>query len=453
MSKDDQSLDRIHTGAFSRRLQLSKAGLRYGSRAIGQSIWQRLQGDEASAAKARRENIEYFVKEVGKLKGSVVKIGQIMATYGDYLLPPEVVDALHSLEDDTPPMSWPAIEKVLRKELGAQRMAELDIDETALAAASLGQVHRATLRSTGEALCIKVQYPGVHNTIDADFNAVLQLLKISRLLQSTRSAEDWFSDIRVLLHKEVDYFQERRDMDFVRESLSEDSRFVVPKSYPAFCTQRVLTMSYEPGSPVGSPEVAALSQPRRNRLGRAILDEFLTELFQWRRMQTDPNFGNFRVRIDDRGEADRLILLDFGAMRLLPSDFADEFCAMMLAAYHRDREAFLQRSLSLGFMKSHFPEDILENFVDIGIDIAEPLRAIDDGVPGQAIAGDGSYDWHVSQLPKRIAKRALAASISKYFALPPKEFLYVMRKLMGVYALISQLRAQFGGEESIKPYL
>jgi predicted unusual protein kinase regulating ubiquinone biosynthesis (AarF/ABC1/UbiB family) len=450
---DDKSLHRLNTGAFSRRFQLSKAGLRYGSRALRHSLMDRFSDDEEASATRRRENIEYFVAELGQLKGSVVKIGQIMATYGDYLLPPEVVEALHSLEDDTPPMSWQAIQKVLAKELGEERLADLEIEEQALAAASLGQVHKATLRSTGEKLCIKVQYPGVENTIDADFNAVLRLLKISRLLQSTRSAEEWFSDIRTLLYKEVDYDQERRDMDFVRESLVDDSRFVVPMSFPEYSTRRVLTMSYESGHAVGSADVAALSQPRKNRLGKAILDEFLTELFSWRRMQTDPNFGNFRVRIDQDGEIDQLILLDFGAMRLLPEEFAAEFCDMMLAAYHCDREMFLERSISLGFMKEHFPDKVLQNFVDIGMDIGEPLRKPDDRVPSQAVNELGEYDWRGSKLPKRIAKRALEASMSKYFALPPKEFLYVMRKLMGVYALISQLDAQFNGDESMAPFL
>lgn len=449
----DSDLHRLKTGAISRRWELSKAGFRYGSRALRHSVMSRLSSDEDAASQRRRENIDFFVAELGQLKGSVVKIGQMIATYGDYLLPPEVVDALHSLEDSTQPMSWRAIEKVLKQELGEARLAELDVEPQALAAASLGQVHRATLRSTGDALCIKVQYPGVEDTIDADFGAVMRLMKLSRLLQSTRSAEDWFSDIRELLHKEVDYEQERRDMDFVREALKDDSRFVVPRSFPEFSTRRVLTMSYEPGVSVGSAEVAELSQARRNRLGQAILDEFLTELFAWRRMQTDPNFGNFRVRIDEAGAADQLVLLDFGAMRLLPEDFAAEFCAMMVAAYRRDRQAFRDYSISLGFMKAHFPEEVLRNFVDIGIDIAEPLRQPDETLPPQAISADGLYDWRRSQLPKRVAKRALDASISKYFALPPKEFLYVMRKLMGVYALIAQADAHFDGEASLKPFL
>ncbi len=449
----DKPLHRLKTGAFARRFELSKLSLRYGSRALRQNLRERVSGDDDEALAKRRENIDFFVSELGRLKGSVVKIGQMMATYGDYMMPPEVADALHNLEDNTPPMAWEVIEKALHKELGAEALSALDIDHQPLAAASLGQVHRARLRATGEALCIKVQYPGVEDTIDADFNAVLRLLKVSRLMSSTRNIDDWFGDIRLLLHKEVDYEQERSDLDFVGESLAGDERFVVPKSYPEFSTRRVLTMSYEAAESVNSAAVAALPQARRDRLGSAVLDVFLTELFEWRRMQTDPNFGNFRVRIDTNGECDQLLLLDFGAMRVLPDTFANEFCAMMVAAYLRDRETFLAKSISLGFMKAHFPQTVLDNFVDIGIDIAEPLRTPDERVPASAINVSGQYHWRQSGLPKRIAKRAVAASISKYFALPPKDFLYVMRKLMGIYALISLFDAQFTADTALLKYL
>lgn len=449
----EKPLHQLKTGGFARRLELSKLGVRYGGRALRQNLRERFGGDDENALAKRRENIDFFVSELGRLKGSVVKIGQMMATYGDYMMPPEVADALHQLEDNTPPMAWEVITKALHKELGAEALSALEIDQQPLAAASLGQVHRARLRATGEELCIKVQYPGVEDTIDADFNAVLRLLKVSRLMASTRNIDDWFGDIRLLLHKEVDYEQERRDLDFVATSLAGDERFVVPKSYPEFSTRRVLTMSYEAADSVNSAEVAALPQARRDRLGSAVLDMFLTELFVWRRMQTDPNFGNFRVRIDPEGQSDKLLLLDFGAMRMLPEGFANQFCAMMVAAYQRDKSTFLEKSISLGFMKAHFPQAVLDNFVDIGIDIAEPLRLPDDTVPAYAVNADGQYRWRQSGLPKRIAKRAVAASISKYFALPPKDFLYVMRKLMGIYALISLFDAQFSADTALLKYI
>lgn len=453
MAKKHPGLSRLKTGGLSRRLELSKVGMKYGGRALSQKLREQFSDDSDKHQQRRQQNIEFFIAELGKLKGSVVKIGQVMATYGDYVLPAEVAEALHRLEDDTPPMAWPVIEKQLRRELGEARLAELEVDPQPLAAASLGQVHRAVMKASGEQLCIKVQYPGVDSTIDADFGALMALLKLSRLLESTRNIDEWFTDVRALLHKEVDYEQERRDLDFVYQKLAGDGRFCVPRSYPSYSTRRVLTMSYEDSEAVASDAVLALPQARRDALGMAILEVFLRELFSWKRLQTDPNFGNFRVRIDLEGEADQLVLLDFGAMRILSEPFASEFADMLLCAYRRDRQGFLDRAISLDFMKAHFPESVLENFADIGMAIAEPLRRVDDSVPAAALNKAGVYHWRQSNLPKRIAKQAVAASMSLYFALPPKDFLYVMRKLLGVYALIAQLDAQFDGEPVLQRVL
>ncbi len=446
----EKPLKRLKTGTLARRWQLSRASMQYGRRAMGSALRSRLGGSDKRQQEDRQANIDAFVHELGKLKGSIVKIGQIMATYGDYLMPPEVVTALHRLEDNTPPMHWSAIHKQLQKELGDELLAELEIEPAAVAAASLGQVHRARIASTGESVCLKIQYPGVDKTIDADFNDLIRLFKVSRILESTRSVDDWFSDIRNLLHREVDYTNERAELEFARDHLQDDARFVVPQVYPAFCTQRVLCMSWEEGVSINHPEVAALPQATRNELGEGILDLFLTELYDWQRMQTDPNFGNYRVRV--AGDRARLVLLDFGAIRPLPDEFSADFQRMIRAAYFSDKADFLDASIKLGFMKSHYPEEVLENFAEIGMDILEPLRPKSADIPDSALS-DGRYDWYQSQLPKRIAKRALAASISKYFALPPKEFLYVMRKLMGVYALVSALRGQFFADHLLAPRL
>ncbi|MFT5575537.1 MAG: putative unusual protein kinase regulating ubiquinone biosynthesis (AarF/ABC1/UbiB family) [Bermanella sp.] len=450
-SKTEKPLKRLKTGALSRRWQLSRAGMQFGRRAMGQAIRERFgSGDDASRKLERQAHIDAFVHELGRLKGSIVKVGQIMATYGDYLMPPEVVVALHRLEDNTPPMDWSAIYKQLLSELGEQRLQELDIDQQAVAAASLGQVHRARHRESGEELCLKVQYPGVAKTIDADFNDLIRLFRLSRMLESTRSVDDWFSDIRDLLHREVDYNNERQELEFARQNLQGDERFVVPKVFPRYCSERVLCMSWEQGESINHESVSALPQSTRNALGESILDLFLTELYDWQRMQTDPNFGNYRVQID--GDNARLVLLDFGAIRPLPDEFSGDFKRMIKAAYHNDKPGFLDSSIALGFMKASYPEVVLDNFTDIGMDILEPLKPRSDALPAQAIS-DGAYDWYNSQLPKRIAKRALAASISKYFALPPKEFLYVMRKLMGVYALIGALRGQFFADHLLRRHI
>ncbi len=445
-------LKKIKTGAFSRRLELAKTGVLFGARGLFDSAMN-AAGLDQDASGSRRKNMEYLVHELGRLKGSVVKVGQLMATYGEYILPPEVSEVLHQLEDDTPPLVWSEIEKQLRRELGPERLAELDINTTPVAAASLGQVHRARCLKTGADIALKIQYPGVAETIDADFDAVIRLLQLARLLESSRAVDEWLRDVRELLYREIDYVHEHDQLVYAARQLRDDKAYVVPAVFERYCTPRILAMSWAEGVSVNQLDMEALSQSRRNALSSALLRLFLIEFYDWRRMQTDPNFGNYLIQLDPEGVNDKLVLLDFGAMRDIPEDFTAQFGAMVDAAWHNDREAFIKASIELQFMRAEYPQNVLDDFADVGMDIIEPLKPDFSNVIPGALNADGDYHWRDSELPKRIAKRAVKASLSKHFAVPPKEFMFVIRKLMGVYAMISALNGQFNGAPLLRPYI
>ena len=451
----DDSLKKLNTGAMSRRFALAKTSAQFGGRALGQKIWQGVLGTSATEAakKQKQENLDWLVDELGKMKGSVVKVGQILATYGEYMLPPDVTEALHRLEDSTPALAWPNIRATLVKELGEERLADLDIEEKAFAAASLAQVHKAVRKSDGTELCIKVQYPGVDKTIDADLNAVITMLKLSKMLDSTLNLEGWLSEMRALLHREVNYHYEREQLELAAGALEGNTELKVPTVYPDYCTQRVLVMSWEQGHNLASAPVAELSQARRNSLSRALLALFLQEVFDWNRMQTDPNFGNYLIQIDEHGEQDRLVLLDFGAVRAAPDHFVTHFREMISAAWFRDTERFISEALELRFIEAHFPAALKQSIAEVGLDLIEPLQPDLSAVAPEALNEKGEYLWRDSKLPKRIAKRALGASLSKHFAVPPTEFMFVIRKLMGVYTLISAMDGKFKSDDLLRPYV
>lgn len=455
-SAPKQELRKIRSGAIGRRWDLTRASLRYTGRELSNTLRERLSSGQSDTAESQRaENIQAFVEELGKLKGSIVKVGQIMATYGEYMLPGEVVDALHTLEDKTPAMHWPAIAKQLEKELGEAKLAELEVEQTPIAAASLAQVHRAMHKASGRELCLKIQYPGVAKTIDADFNLLIRMLKMARIIETSHTMEDWLSDVRALLHQEVDYLYEKYQLQTTAQRLAQSPRaedYIVPEVVDAYCSERVICMSYEPGESLGSAEVAALSQAQRNRLGSALLQLFFYELYDWGEMQTDPNFGNYRVQIHEDGSA-QLVLLDFGAVRDIPKGFLADFAPMIEAAYHRDKPEFIDKAIALGFMREHFPAKVLDDFAELGMYLVEPLREDLSEAPPEALNAEGNYCWQGSRLPKRVGKMALKASLSKYFALPPKEFMYIIRKLMGVYTLIAAADAQFNAQPLYRPYL
>ncbi len=447
---------RIKTGSFERRLSLTRSGLMAGGRMMAQAPGLWLGSKQGKANRRQRmlsEEARYLVKELGDLKGGAVKIGQMMALYGEHFLPPEVTEALHTLEDRTVALHWSSIEKVLQAELGEAALQQLDIEHEPIGAASLGQVHRATDKKTGQQLCIKIQYPGVAETVDNDVDSVASMLRMANLITATEEFSTWLEEVRTMLHREVDYGIELETTQRFAEMLQQDQRFVVPTMFPELSTAHVLTMSYESGFGLGSVEVQALSQQRRNQLGARALELFLREVFDWGEIQTDPNFGNYRIRIAEGENAvDQIVLLDFGAVQRYDDTFLQPLKDMIIGAYNNDLAKVQAAAIELDFIKADYPEDVRQSFTEVCAGIIEPLVFEPDTVPDYALNDQGQYKWRDSDLPTRIAKRAAKSSFSRYFRIPPKEFLFLNRKLIGVYTFIAVLDAQFNGSNILQPY-
>lgn len=454
-SKKDSTLSEIKTSSFERRLSMTKAGLLAGTRLAGKMSMSVFSGKEKRKqirSDALTEQAEFLVGELGKLKGSVVKIGQMMALYGEHFLPVEVTQALHTLEDKTQALDWAVIRGVLYQELGAEKMAQLEVEPEPIGTASLGQVHRAKVINSGEMICLKVQYPGVAQAIDADLDAVAQLLKITRIVSSGPVFDEWLEEVRTMMHREVDYRLEAQTTDRFCKLVADDKRYIVPKVFFEYCSDHVLATRYEPGFSVSSAEVADLSQPRRNALAKASLSIFLNELYAWHEIQTDPNFGNYRIRIDENGEEDQIVLLDFGAVQAYPASFIDPVCQMINAAYREDLEGLIDGAIALDIMKREWPQSVLDEFGQVCMSILEPLAAELSG-DEVSLNEAGEYQWLQSDLPTRVAKRATKSAISRHFKIPPKEFVFLNRKLVGVYTFIAVLKAEFNGRELLAKYI
>lgn len=454
------SVDRIKTGSFERRLSLTRAGLFAGSRMAGHmaSNWFSSKDKREARHKAMLSSqAQFLVDELGKLKGSVVKIGQVMALYGEHFLPDEVTEALHTLEDQTTSLGWASIEKELKAELGPSRLGELEVDPEPLGAASLGQVHRAKRKSDGLELVLKIQYPGVANAVDSDLNAVAQLLKIARLVSFGPEFKDWLEEVREMMHREVDYRLEARTTERFRQMLAEDPRFIVPRVLEEYSSARVIASTYEHGHSVSSEAVAQLPVERRSELGRAALELFFRELFEWGEIQTDPNFGNYRIRLaGEQGEDktyDRIVLLDFGAVQKYSDEFLQPVIHMIRASYEGDLEQVIEGGVQLRFMSNDWPEDVLRRFGEVCMSVLEPLSRDRSQWPDYATNEQGQYRWKQSDLPSRVARQAARSAISRYFRVPPKEFVFLNRKLIGVYTFIAVLKAEFNGEDLLRRYL
>ncbi len=230
-SVSKSGLKSIKSGVASRGLALTKLGLQSGARWALRGLSQVLESEDVRNARWKEflvTQAQSFTHEVGQLKGSLMKAGQLLSMYGEHFLPVEVNQFLKTLQQDSPPLQWPVIRKILEKELGSERMAELEIEETSLASASMGQVHRARIKSSGEILALKVQYPGVDRAIESDLKALRMLLNMLQVLPKDFDLTPLFAELKTMLEQEVDYKQEAEWTRLYGERLRSDARYSVP---------------------------------------------------------------------------------------------------------------------------------------------------------------------------------------------------------------------------------
>jgi predicted unusual protein kinase regulating ubiquinone biosynthesis (AarF/ABC1/UbiB family) len=441
----------LKTRPLERNLALTKLGLGAGTQIVAHSLANVFRGAVARSAADRRfyaQQARVLADELGKLKGSVMKAGQMLSLYGQYFLPQEAVAVLSGLQDDTPPVDWKLIEPVLRASLGS-RLAELEIDEHPLAAASLGQVHRARRRADGLPLVVKVQYPGVAQAIDSDIRTLSRLLLLTRLAPKGLDLAPVFAEVREMLHREVDYRAEARFTEEYAQRLAGDARFVVPRVLREYSGAQVLTTTYETGVSPRHAEVARLAQERRNRLGYAFVDLFLREFFDWHVVQSDPHFGNYRIRIAADGQ-DRIVLLDFGATRRFEPRFVAGYRDIVCGAVRDDRAQLWRGAQAIGLMQAGFPEPVLQAFAEMCEMIVEPFRLPDDPrVPRGLFNARGEYRYAASDLPMRAAGVAARNALSRYFRVPPREIVFLHRRLAGVFIMLAALGAELNARSRL----
>lgn len=439
------SLANLKTRPFERNLALTKLGFGAGAKIVGHSIANLFRGEisrsDADSDFYRRQ-AEILRDELGQLKGSVMKAGQMLSLYGQYFLPEEAVTVLSQLQDDTPAVDWRVVRPVLARALGAARMAELDIDETPLAAASLGQAHRARRKRDGQELVVKIQYPGVADAIESDIKTLARLLMMTRMAPSGLDLNPIFAELREMLHREVDYAAERSFTETFGARLADDPRFAVPRVFAEYSSDQVLTTSYEHGFHVKDAAIQNLSLERRSRLGTAFVELFVAELFKWNMVQTDPHFGNYRIRPSDDGQ-DRIVLLDFGATRLFGRGFVDNYSAIVRGGVQGDREQIVRGACGIGLMSEHFPKSVLDAFCQMCEMITEPFAGNEPGrVPARLLNERGEYRWGESDLPMRAGQLAAKNAFSKHFRVPPREIVFLHRRLSGVFIMLATLHAE-----------
>ena len=380
-------------------------------------------------------NITRITEKLAQMRGAAMKIGQLVSMDTGEFLPPEMAQIMARLRDDAHIMPPAQLKKVLNANWPDKWLSQFaKFDVRPVAAASIGQVHRAQLKD-GTDLAIKVQYPGVAKSIDSDVANVGALIKMSGLLPKGFELAPYLEEARQQLHQETDYQLEGTHLAQFGELLSDEAAFTVPTHHPAWSTREVLAMSFEAGVPI--EEAAHQDEAERHRIADALIGLTLKELFDLGVMQTDPNFANYRYNPQTR----QIILLDFGATRVLDAQVVDQYRRLLAAGLHDDRESLSAIALEIGFVAEDTAERHRKAILDLMTIAFDALRQ------------DGPFDFTDKTLPRAMQQAGMALAEDGFIPPPlPIDVLLLQRKFGGIFLLASKLGARLDLTSYLQTY-
>ena len=380
-------------------------------------------------------NATRLANRLSEMRGAAMKVGQLLSMESNDLLPRQLTDILARLRQEAHAMPLGQVDAVLTQAWGESWQDRFSrFVFTPLAAASIGQVHEA-VTVDGHHLAIKIQYPGIRQSIDSDVDNVAGLLSLFNMVPA-ESLKPLLQEAKLQLHAEADYLAEAEHLQAFAEHLAGDEDFVVPRVYGELTTSDVLTMEFTAGEPIENS--VEQTQQQRDHLATRLLGLSLRELFSWGQVQTDPNYANFLYQ---QGQ-DRIVLLDFGATRYYTQQRRDALGRLMLAGMHDDMQMLQQAAVEVGYLGDSDTPAYVNAILQLLRMATEPVRV------------SGSFDFTANDLAERISQLLYTLRVeSRVWRMPAPEILLLHRKLGGMYMLCSKLQARVDVGKLVEQYV
>ncbi len=424
-----KTLDTIPTGKLERAGKLVKTGVKIGGNYV-KYYGKKLVDPDLSRDELDQNNAEDIYDGLKTLKGSALKVAQMLSMEKN-LLPSAYVEKFSLAQFSVPPLSAPLVRKTFNKYLGNYPEDIYDsFEKDSINAASIGQVHKAT--KDGKELAVKIQYPGVAESISSDL-ALVKPIAMKMFNIKGKDSDKYFKEVEHKLIEETNYVLELEQSKEITEACSVIPNMEFPNYYPELSSERILTMDWMKGQHLGEFTKTAFDQKLGDTLGQALWDFYMFQIHHLRKVHADPHPGNFLVN-----ENGSLIAIDFGCIKKIPETFYTPYFELAKEENINNDEIFMSKLYDLEILT---PSDSPQEITFFKALFKEMLQIFTSPFNQEDFDFSSEVFWgKIASLSERYSKDEQIRKMNGNRG--SKHFLYMNRTFFGLYNLMHDLKAK-----------
>ena len=423
-----KTIDYIPTSKIERATKLVQTGAKVGVNYL-KYYGEKIVNSDLTRDKLNEDNAEDIYDGLKSLKGSALKVAQMLSMDKNFL-PQAYVEKFSLSQFSVPPLSAPLVLKTFKSNFGKTPYEIFDeFNAESVNAASIGQVHLA--KKNGKKLAIKIQYPGVANSISSDL-ALVKPMAIRMFNLQGKDSDKYFKEVEDKLIEETNYTLELKQSQEVVAACQKIDNLVFPAYYPEFSSEKILTMDWMTGKHLSEFTAENTNQDTANKVGQALWDFYMYQIHVLRKVHADPHPGNFLV-----DENQQLVALDFGCMKSIPNDFYVPYFELINKEIIDNKQLFNAKLFELEILRKEDTAEEIEYFTSMFYDLLSLFT-----LPFQNTHFDFSDEVffnNIAQLGERFAKDTNLRKMNGNRG--SKHFIYMNRTFFGLYNLMFDLKA------------
>ncbi|MBP4141782.1 AarF/ABC1/UbiB kinase family protein [Flavobacterium sp. P4023] len=424
-----KTIDYIPTSKIERATKLVQTGAKVGVNYL-KYYGEKMVNSDLTRDKLNEDNAEDIYDGLKSLKGSALKVAQMLSMDKSFL-PQAYVEKFSLSQFSVPPLSAPLVLKTFKNNFGKTPYEIFDeFNATSVNAASIGQVHVAT--KNGKKLAVKIQYPGVANSISSDL-AMVKPIAIRMFNLQGKDSDKYFKEVEDKLIEETNYLLELEQSQEVVAACKKIKNLVFPEYYPEFSSEKIITMDWMTGLHLSEFTKKNTNQEVSDKLGQALWDFYMYQIHILKKVHADPHPGNFLV--NDKNE---LVALDFGCMKTIPTDFYIPYFELIDKKVINNAELFNTKLFELEILRTDDSKEEIAYFTEMFYDLlslfTKPFQEENFDF------SDESFFESIAQLGERFSKDTNLRKMNGNRG--SKHFIYMNRTFFGLYNLLFDLKAK-----------